>query len=372
MAKVLNPLMSSEAHGSVGGLTYKNHRGLRVVESRPISRKLDREAVRIAQGALKLSNLAWQSMDETTRDIWRRLAPPHSHGQAEFVGRYCKILRLDPEAPAPTTGSRHIPNPVITSASRAAGPPPTITVTWTPIVDDDLYLVLRGVSRPSPGANPDYKRIIWLGFAPIGDGTLTISPDPFACHHISIYTSVLSKTYGTESVPQRRDLAGLEGIPCIQGPNFPTDEEDLLDRDAPWYAIDAIELLDAVFAEGMAPESSLCNTLVGKAFAFAVPLTATITGVLARVFIYSADTGTTYLQLVVAGAPTGTIIELPNSLDPTFWASGGGISSLWGLALTPAIVNSSGFGLAYWVLDASGSGQPIYPDVYELTVYYTT
>jgi hypothetical protein len=99
--------------------------------------------------------------------------------------------------------------------------------------------------------------------------------------------------------------------------------------------------------------------LVCSNFNFAsVPDGATIVGVTVRV--QSHETGTSdsnYIPQLIS-ATTPTLIGAPksavtvNGTTPTN-RDAGGVSDLWGAALTPETVKSAGFGVALWSTDAT-------------------
>jgi hypothetical protein len=89
-------------------------------------------------------------------------------------------------------------------------------------------------------------------------------------------------------------------------------------------------------------------TLTG--YGFAVPTSATITGIIVSVFRYAAASGvctTQLVQLVKAGSAVGL-----NMAETNAWGGGastagyGGLTSLWGTTWTPAQINNTGFGVA--------------------------
>ncbi len=109
-------------------------------------------------------------------------------------------------------------------------------------------------------------------------------------------------------------------------------------------------------------------------FGFSIPVGATITGVVVQ--INHGHTGgvvvDSTVKLVKGGAITGTDqasgANWPNELQSLTY---GGTSDMWGLALTPADVNASDFGV---VLSATASGALLaaFVDYIRIKVSYTT
>ena len=110
-------------------------------------------------------------------------------------------------------------------------------------------------------------------------------------------------------------------------------------------------------------------------FGFAIPTGATIDGIVAEIEAQSS-TGTKgvweEVRLVKASTVTGSdlssAIDLPAS--DTF-VSHGGATELWGETWSSTDINSSGFGVAISVTNASASSQNALIDSARITVYYT-
>jgi len=140
----------------------------------------------------------------------------------------------------------------------------------------------------------------------------------------------------------------------------------------------------ALTANGQGAQSDtrvgrISNYLQLTGFGFAIPANATIDGVIARIRRAQtlggvSQTNDYAIQLIVAGSISGN-----NKATGTNWplssayadADYGGASDKWGLALTPAIVNASNFGLSIMAQGgASTIGQALV-DVAWLQVFYS-
>jgi hypothetical protein len=110
-------------------------------------------------------------------------------------------------------------------------------------------------------------------------------------------------------------------------------------------------------------------------FNFSVPSTAIIVGVLVEVERNAANTNRhadDNVQLIVSGTESGNDKALGTAITTTKqFVSYGGSSDLWGNTLTPAIVNSSNFGVSYKIVR---TGTATTTSVYRvrITVYYQT
>lgn len=107
---------------------------------------------------------------------------------------------------------------------------------------------------------------------------------------------------------------------------------------------------------------------------FTVPSSATIDGIiLKKEGHYTSGgsfTGTSYAQLLLNGEIVGSSKSgnFPSTTDGV--VTSGSSSDMWGYSFTPAIVNSSGFGVSLWTDITAGSGT-IYVDSITIEVYYT-
>lgn len=121
--------------------------------------------------------------------------------------------------------------------------------------------------------------------------------------------------------------------------------------------------------------TGLTEYLKATDFGFAVPLGATIDGVEVAVEKMEAFSGVTFdveVRLVKGGTVAGD--NKADLGDP--WQAGmevktyGGAADLWGLALTPADVNASNFGVVISCEDPFTGANP-QVDYMSITVHYT-
>lgn len=113
--------------------------------------------------------------------------------------------------------------------------------------------------------------------------------------------------------------------------------------------------------------------LLAKSFGFAIPVAATIVGVLAEARMNASGNGTAYaMRLVKGGVVSGD--SKSDFITTIATIDQGSVSDLWGLTLTPADVNAANFGLSITSSAPgvrSGSGTRVVDvDWVRLTVYY--
>ena len=100
MAKLVNPLLSQDARGSVSGLQFSRNRGGNFGSRKSTSNRSQSEAVTLHRGRLKLAHSAWLALDPGLQSNWDAFAGPHQTGRNAFVG--AAIRNAVVEQPAPT------------------------------------------------------------------------------------------------------------------------------------------------------------------------------------------------------------------------------------------------------------------------------
>lgn len=165
---------------------------------------------------------------------------------------------------------------------------------------------------------------------------------------------------------------GFTGAVSSLGPLYPgIVSQIIIGSGHAWSNINAIKAADGANATVGIPDGEQSNLLYASNFGFSIPGGASISGILVEVNRSSTanSVGDFRVQLVKAGTPTG------NTKAAGIWPSTpetqpyGGSSDLWGNSLSPADVNSAGFGVTF-------GGQSVYGlrtgkcDFIRITVYY--
>lgn len=137
---------------------------------------------------------------------------------------------------------------------------------------------------------------------------------------------------------------------------------------------------DAAYASALnVVDGGTTQYLHATNFGFAIPTGAQIAGVQFRVeryFVQDVSLFTTRdhsITLIVGGVRTGTAKTIAGAWPETTPAvqTAGADNDLWGCALTPAIVNSSDFGVALRAKHFFSSGQgDFFVDYIQLNVHY--
>jgi hypothetical protein len=102
MAKVVGPLHSSEARGSVGALTYNTWRGLSTVKLRQVPSTEFSDKQKQIRALTKLCTISWQSIGDTLRAAWNTYANQHPDldwtGSHKHLSGYNIYVRLNVRA----------------------------------------------------------------------------------------------------------------------------------------------------------------------------------------------------------------------------------------------------------------------------------
>jgi hypothetical protein len=186
MAKVTQPLGSSEARGSVGGLTYNTWRGIGTVKTRsgPATQGTAKQLAAIA--LIEDANAAWIASSQSDRDLWNRWAAEQRFpdwtgndkrisGANWFVKCYCNQSR--------TFGATSLVLPIspivhFLSNMHFVHPIGELHVIWdydgSP--SDSVYHVEAWATQPpSPGRKPYLKLAQFVDAAPIQDQEITLA-----------------------------------------------------------------------------------------------------------------------------------------------------------------------------------------------------
>lgn len=161
MARVLNPLMSGEAKGSIGGNTYAAWRGLHVVRRKPVPSRRMRTTQPANRSLLGFLSREYGTLDDGQRDLWETYALNHPHpdrfggtfilsGQNAYVMLNHSAVRLGGFGALQVTPPTDPPGGSIESLTVETGAvnPGDIDLTWsllgTPLVTDFNEIRIAG------------------------------------------------------------------------------------------------------------------------------------------------------------------------------------------------------------------------------------
>lgn len=145
-----------------------------------------------------------------------------------------------------------------------------------------------------------------------------------------------------------------------------------------WANPNRVEISDDLYARTSLNADDTTKYLSVTDFGYAIPLTATITGIEVAVEVHMetalTDARDASVRLQKAGTPVGSDYANPASLwqDKDNFNYYGGPTDLWGTTWTPADINSLDFGVLFSVTRLSGpDNEFVNVDYVTLTVYYT-
>lgn len=99
MAKVVGPLNSIEARGSVGSLTYNTFRGISTVKGRCPKEPRDSFAQLAVRELTRQATAYWQAMERIDVDLWNAYAQIHTEadwtGQTKRISGYNWFIRIN-------------------------------------------------------------------------------------------------------------------------------------------------------------------------------------------------------------------------------------------------------------------------------------
>jgi hypothetical protein len=195
MAKVTQPLGSSEARGRVSGLVYNTWRGLHTVKSHKDPGHESDPKRQAHKAIVQAAGIRWQSLTYPQRASWEAFAKEHPDldwsGNAKRLSGYHWYVRVQtrlidvgelykddpPTEPNPTWLS----NPYIMFTG-GGGPSDLIWDAHGPPAMPDAYLDVWHTKPLSPGRNPtihDATRLMiatfWMESSMIANETLTVT-----------------------------------------------------------------------------------------------------------------------------------------------------------------------------------------------------
>jgi hypothetical protein len=158
------------------------------------------------------------------------------------------------------------------------------------------------------------------------------------------------------------------------GPNFPSSFSQSGSGQA-WSNLTNLEATDGVYATCTPANSGvLCQAISATGFGFALPSTATVTGIQVAIVRHSAsgNNGDTEVQLIKGGTAQGNNKANTTSYGGTdSIGTYGSASDLWGLTFLYNDINASTFGVKFQPTTPSGA-TTVSVDSITVTVYYYT
>jgi len=184
MAKVVGPLHSSEARGSVGSLTYNTWRGISIVKARagPTTQYSDAQVALRALAAL--ATTSWQSITDAQRNAWHDYANTHTDidwtGNPQRLSGYNWYIRINVRrqllGQAIGTSPPTIVYDSYVSLLTAVDIPPGLSISFSTMPGFPAfteYVELYGHGPHSPGRNIPIQTCSRIIAMPLGIGPYT-------------------------------------------------------------------------------------------------------------------------------------------------------------------------------------------------------
>ncbi len=107
MARLIMPLMSQDARGSVAGIQYSSNRSGCFGSRKSTSTRAQAGGATNWRANIKAAHTAWHALSEPLRTAWAAIAPAPLTGRNLYIG--CALRLLSIGAPAPTADPRSAP-----------------------------------------------------------------------------------------------------------------------------------------------------------------------------------------------------------------------------------------------------------------------
>lgn len=379
MAKLTQPLGSSEARGKLGGYVYNTWRGIAYVKAKatPGNQNTPR---RLALRALaKACTTRWQAITDGQRAQWNYFAastpdvhwtgnPKRLSGYNWFIRTNVRLLDIGLSI-LDTPPYRPLPWPLATLAASVISD--EITITWTlppgPVASQ-LTTDIWYTAAQSAGRQPKLEDAKHKAYVASEAGTHTTPA--LATGTYGIFARTIDELTGLASPWLLVTATIAPGAAETAGPNFPAAYEDF--QTVLPYWIDPANLFanDDAYAENDADPGPDSDVLLLTDWGFAIPLTATIVGITAVTEAAAFDANDIKLRLWVDGEALGdTKVQTVTPNGAAVYTFGGPADD-WNASPTPAILNLSTNGIIVWTTVAFASTTLF--DYLTLEVDYTT
>lgn len=197
MAKVTQPLGSSEARGALGGYVYNTWRGIHTVRTRVTPKTLNSDAQLALRALTKSCTLAWQALSNAQRARWYVYA--NTHLEADWTGvpkrltSYNWFIRINFRALSVGGSISSIPPTfeLVDSVKNlsAIQDTPEIAVFWNPATlppAGTLFYEVYSTGPLSPARNPTQKDSIRVGYTQKYNGGFSFANSGNGTYHIFV------------------------------------------------------------------------------------------------------------------------------------------------------------------------------------------
>lgn len=210
MAKVINPLLSTEARGRFGGNVYNSWRGINYVKGHTSPSQPQTVKQLAIRSLFQAASIAWQGLSDANRATWETYADQHLlpdwtgtpkrlTGMNWYVHLWISMTRLG-ETPVDTAPEVPAPDPL--TGFNLALSTGDITMTWTAPTTATLHLEVWTQGPHSPGQQGSLRRARFLVYQ-AADGTPPITiVTGAAAGRWSAWARIVDEDTGLESTWQ--------------------------------------------------------------------------------------------------------------------------------------------------------------------------
>lgn len=180
MSKVVNPLLSQDARGSVSGIQFSRNRSGCYGSRKSTSNHKTSDTVREHRSRLKLAHTTWQGLDPGLQADWQQYAGHVLTGRNAFVGAAIRCMLIG--YPTPTLSPlEHFTHSRLRNLRFYDQPPPANYdwVNWSSDNSyDDRIIIYQAV--PHGLATPHVRKFRYLANAGMHEAWKLIRP-PYLC-----------------------------------------------------------------------------------------------------------------------------------------------------------------------------------------------
>jgi hypothetical protein len=195
MAVVVNPLLSQEAHGKIGGTEFRQIRGRSVVGRVSLATPQRTLHTNSARAGFDHAVKAWRQLTDADRVLWAQAAGSPELGFQLWTQRACLTYAAHQVLPSAQIDLVNPGNVSSSGGAPAPGPPPEIYLEWDIVDCPSSYFMVYWQPQQRTSPLPSPWRWLLIGTYPL-DWEYEHIPTPSYALHYHLRCRVLSLVSG--------------------------------------------------------------------------------------------------------------------------------------------------------------------------------